>query len=159
MHTVSLLRSEAVKCPADNRSLHLLPCEIKYDGPADVNAYFHPVPVNEEAGFQEIVPEGTLISHFRGHRLLGVQADLPEGHRGYVFRSEDLPNHQDTYVDEDEGEESSHAEVVRWRPTTQFTKFNIWLDDGVPSTESDTVVRSLHWLQLAPLIHAPVPAQ
>lgn len=69
--------------PADETPIpecvpHLLPCEIKYSGPAPVNVYFKPSP--GAAG------SSPLQSEFRGRRLQGSMLEFPEGYEGLLLQ-------------------------------------------------------------------------
>lgn len=58
--------------------VNLLPCNIKYDGPAPVESYFIQIkdPLTNE-----------LTSNFRGRKLIGKEIELPEDINGYVLES------------------------------------------------------------------------
>jgi hypothetical protein len=65
-------KSEEARTSSD---VHLLPCNIHYDGPAPVESYFHP----------KHGQNGELVANFRGRKLVGEVVDLPEKTKGSVI--------------------------------------------------------------------------
>lgn len=63
------MEDTSIKSNTVNRSIHCLPCQIEYDGPAPVSTYFLVSPGQEE---------NTYVSHLRGRRLVGKEVKLPE---------------------------------------------------------------------------------
>jgi hypothetical protein len=55
--------------------VHLLPCNIHYDGPAPVESYFHP----KQSSSAE------LTANFRGRRLVGEIVELPSNIEGTIL--------------------------------------------------------------------------
>ena len=62
--------------------LHKLPCDVKYDGPAEVNQMFC------------ISEDGT--ASFRGRRLHSKHCDVPEGYTGVMLKSDNANALTDT---------------------------------------------------------------
>jgi hypothetical protein len=62
--------------PAPLCDVHHLPCHLSHDGSAKVSTYFLP----------KAAPGGGLVAHLRGRELAGLEAPLPAGVEGAVFR-------------------------------------------------------------------------
>ncbi|KAJ1425495.1 ribonuclease H2, subunit C [Ochromonadaceae sp. CCMP2298] len=58
-------------------SLHLLPCDIDYDGPAPVNSFFQ-MQVSERGARGKARGAVELVGAFRGRELVGAQMSLPQ---------------------------------------------------------------------------------
>ena len=64
-------------------SLHLLPFNIQYSGPANVKAYFDP----QEISSSYTGEDGAYKAYFRGRALLGTRIALPAGYIGQIWKS------------------------------------------------------------------------
>ncbi|CAG9532059.1 unnamed protein product [Cercopithifilaria johnstoni] len=78
---------------------HLLPCKIKYDGPAKVSQYF----ITEELG------DGKKVATFRGRILNGVKQQFPDGYVLYAVVEKE--NRDNSRVFEISGSATS---LMRW---------------------------------------------
>lgn len=77
---------------SDVGSLHILPCHIKYSGPAPVSDFFHPTNIggNVPPSIENVVHKSTTAdvqkeAYFRGRRLVGTEIVIPPNYVGYVF--------------------------------------------------------------------------
>ncbi|XP_036619520.1 ribonuclease H2 subunit C [Trichosurus vulpecula] len=111
--------------------LHLLPCEIKHDGPAAINRFFSPA---IRPG-----PSGPVVS-FRGRSLHGEEVALPSGYAGLVLREEDRPD----------GPEDRTIQAIG-----TFSGFTLWGLETPPGPDA-RMHGALSWPSLATAIHAPV---
>ncbi|XP_068182271.1 ribonuclease H2 subunit C [Antennarius striatus] len=117
---------------ADRPSVHLMPCEIEHDGPAQVSQYFDATTKNSKQ-------EKTVS--FRGRRLKGQELSCPQGYTGLVVKEINKP--------------SSDQEDRTVRLTSVFDKFTYWNLETPPNSD-DTVVMAMDWPDLAEAIHRPV---
>ncbi|XP_074087156.1 ribonuclease H2 subunit C [Macrotis lagotis] len=111
--------------------LHLLPCEIRHNGPAAVERFFSPA---IRPG-----PAGPVVS-FRGRSLHGEEVPLPSGYAGLVLREEDKA----------QGSEDRTVMVVG-----TFDSFSLWGLETSPGPEA-RIRGALSWPSLAAAIHGPV---
>ncbi|XP_033853445.3 ribonuclease H2 subunit C isoform X1 [Acipenser ruthenus] len=117
---------------AGGDSVHLLPCEIEHDGPANVGRYFSPA-VKET--------KSEMIVSFRGRGLKGQEVSVPQGYSGMVLKEDHKP------VSEDEDRS------LRVRST--FSTLTCWNLETPPSSD-DGVVMAMNWPVIAEAIHAPI---
>lgn len=110
-------------------SAHLLPCEIKYTGPALVSAYFKPT-----------TGKRSLEATFRGRALKGIDLPLPEGYVGSML--------QDTVqADVADGEER------RWLHRGSIGSVSFWKHDDLPHDE-EPIFKCMRWTSIANVLHA-----
>lgn len=95
-------------------TVHLLPCEIEYTGPAPVSQYFKPKPAAKKGA-----AEGTMEACFRGRQLRGVEVKPPAGYSGAVL--------QDT-VNASVGD----GEQRKWLHKSSFDSFTYWKHGEAP---------------------------
>jgi len=76
--------------PGDGAQVHHLPCDIAYDGPAPVRAFFVPRAAPADATGQA-APPGRLAAAFRGRAMEGQAVPLPAGVVGAVLREGRVP--------------------------------------------------------------------
>ncbi|XP_062481257.1 ribonuclease H2 subunit C [Pezoporus occidentalis] len=107
----------------------LLPCELRYRGPAPVAAFLR---VRSGDG-------GELWASFRGRRMGGRDLPVPHGYRGMVLQEEDPPH----------GDEGRCVTVIG-----TFDAIRDWGADGVPPPGG--LALTLQWGDIAQAIHAPV---
>ncbi|XP_069063958.1 ribonuclease H2 subunit C [Pleurodeles waltl] len=117
---------------ASQDPMHLLPCEIEYDGSAGVENYFTPA-IRQR-------PTEKVVS-FRGRCLRGQEVALPDGYVGMVLKEDHKP-----CSEEDD-------RCVRVKST--FRAFMSWNLETPPSSD-DSVLMSIMWPKIAEAIHAPV---
>ncbi|KAM9510722.1 ribonuclease H2 subunit C [Guaruba guarouba] len=116
--------------PAAPLQAQLLPCGLRYHGPAPVAAFLR---VQRGTG-------GELWASFRGRLMGGRDLPLPHGYRGMVLQEEDAPH----------GDEDRCVTV-----TGTFDAIRDWGADGVPPPGG--LALALQWGDIAQAIHAPVP--
>uniref|UniRef100_A0A671NW55 Ribonuclease H2 subunit C-like n=1 Tax=Sinocyclocheilus anshuiensis TaxID=1608454 RepID=A0A671NW55_9TELE len=78
---VTAIRLDSLK-QADKPQIHLLPCEIEHDGPAEVFKFFNPT-VKEHK-------HETTVS-FRGRGLKGQELHCPNGYTGLELKEVQKP--------------------------------------------------------------------
>jgi hypothetical protein len=103
----------------------MLPCRIEHDGPARVATYFK---VTDGAG------EGKEAA-FRGRRLLGQSAALPEGAQGLI-------------LEQAWGEHDDQILLARGR----FTEVTHWQHDARPGPDA-LYAKWMEWLALSRAVH------
>lgn len=104
---------------------HLVPVNIKYDGPAKVSSYFKSN-INDQ--------NKNLTSSFRGKPLVGKSVKIPENFIGIVGSSK----------------EDEEKKVVKAKST--FDSITYWKWDQQPN-ERDHLQQSLNWLEISEAIH------
>ncbi len=123
--TVSLSLSSPSFPPSE---IHLLPCNIHYDGPESVSNYFRPSPsLSLSPSLSGGTGTGTeLLSNFRGRRLVGRVVSLPEHTAGVVM-------------------EVVNKETIRTHQS--FSHFTVWEHDIQPDTR--VIQDALDWIDIA----------
>jgi hypothetical protein len=101
--------------------IHLLPCNIEFDGTAPVNSYFQ---ISEGKRDQ-------MLAHFRGRELVGRKLKLPDGVIG-------LNAVQDT---------RKQSDNINWEITGNFDEINVWQHDV--AMDLTQINESLEWFELA----------
>lgn len=116
----------------DKSQIHLLPCEIEHDGPAEVSRFFTPTVKDQK--YEKTVS-------FRGRGLKGQEVSCPQGYTGLVLKEVQRP--------------SSDQEDRIVKVSSVFNNFVYW-NLETPPTSDDGVVMAMAWPKLAEMIHAPV---
>ncbi len=123
-----MLSEPAAKNEADLESVkkdlsvvHLLPCNIEFDGTAPVNSYFQ---ISEGKRDQ-------MLTHFRGRELVGKKLKLPDGVIG-------LNAVQDT---------RKQSDNIHWEITGNFHEINVWQHDV--AMDLTQINECLEWFELA----------
>ncbi|KAM4554729.1 ribonuclease H2 subunit C [Odontesthes bonariensis] len=117
---------------AKRAPVHLMPCEIEHNGPAQVSQYF-------TATTKDHKQEKTVS--FRGRELKGQEISCPEGYTGLVLKEINKP--------------SSDQEDRTVRVSSVFDKLTYWNLETPPNSD-DTVVMAMGWPELADAIHGPI---
>ncbi|KAL2077390.1 hypothetical protein ACEWY4_026894 [Coilia grayii] len=117
---------------ADELQVHLLPCEIEHDGPAEVSRYF-------TAAIKDRKHELTVS--FRGRGFKGQEVICPQGYTGLVLKQVHKPS-----SDQEDG-------VVK--VSSVFHNLTYWNLETPPSSD-DGVVMAMGWPELAEAIHGPI---
>uniref|UniRef100_A0A8C1UYP8 Ribonuclease H2, subunit C n=1 Tax=Cyprinus carpio TaxID=7962 RepID=A0A8C1UYP8_CYPCA len=128
---VTAIRLDSLK-QADKPQIHLLPCEIEHNGPAEVFKFFNPT-VKERK-------HETTVS-FRGRGLKGQELHCPQGYTGLVLKEVQKP--------------ASDQEDRVVKVSSVFHHFTYWNLETPPTTD-DGVVMAMAWPQLAEAMHGPV---
>ncbi|KAF5899921.1 ribonuclease H2 subunit C-like, partial [Clarias magur] len=105
--------------------VHLLPCDIEHDGPAQVAEFFTPT-------VKEKKPEKTVS--FRGRGLKGQEVMHPEGYTGLVLKEVQRP--------------SSDQEDRVVKVSSEFHSFTYW-NLETPPTSDDRIIMAMAWPKLA----------
>lgn len=147
---------------------NVLPCKIHHTGTATGSQDYFPVEdykgylqkrkelqhVKDVQDEQEPALENddVKIAHFRGRRLLGVKADLPENYVGCVLQEGDfrMVAARPGVDDEQDGEPVS---VKTWTPVTKFESMMVWGHETVPSKTTDPYRAGINdWVNLSHLV-------
>lgn len=112
--------------------VHLLPCEIEHNGPAQISQYF-------TATVKDREHEQTVS--FRGRELKGQEISCPQGYTGLVLKEVNRPG--------------SDEEDRTVRISSVFDKLTYW-NLETPPTSDDTIVIAMDWPDLSKAIHGPV---
>ncbi|XP_048732781.2 ribonuclease H2 subunit C-like [Ostrea edulis] len=117
-------------------SVHFFPCEIKYNGEAEVSRYF-------ETSIKKCKEDekDTCTAVFRGRLLNGKIENVPSGYTGIIMKEPRRP-----FSEEDERNVTI---------THNFDKFHYWNLDKKPSAD-DRYSQMLDWIDLAKTLHSPV---
>ncbi|KAJ2820381.1 hypothetical protein FBU31_005245 [Coemansia sp. 'formosensis'] len=124
--------------------LHLLPCAVKYSGPANTSTYFLP----------QQQPDSTYEATFRGRQLHGRKVCLPDNYTGHVVVDSVATNDASDSAFESETPETPAAEQRVILSAGQFDSFTVWEHDRVPAEDDDEFITSLEWISVAASIHA-----
>ncbi|CAG8488610.1 9140_t:CDS:2 [Paraglomus occultum] len=110
------------------QEMHLLPCNIKYNGKANVNAYF-------------------LIEELDTNQ----SANMDDDATSYIFKETNQPpiSQQTSMNDPDE-------RTRYWDIAQTFQSFMLWDQDDAPDS-NDCVVKAMDWMNVARCIHEPTP--
>ncbi|KAI9355409.1 ribonuclease H2, subunit C [Zopfochytrium polystomum] len=131
-------------------TIDVLPCEIEYDGPAPVTAFFRREPVpsatvpvigQQAAGGAEADGASasvTLKAAFRGRGLTATSVPVPSGYTGVVLRHEG-------------GMSSNTLSAV-----ASFDRINVWAHDDRPTITNDNYLKAIAWLAVSDDLHAPI---
>ncbi|KAM4621598.1 ribonuclease H2 subunit C [Polymixia lowei] len=112
--------------------VHLMPCEIEHNGPAQVSQYL--------AATTKDRKHETTVS-FRGRGLRGQELSCPQGYTGLVLK--------------EVNKTGSDQEDRTVKVTSVFEKLTYWNLETPPNSD-DTVVMAMAWPELAEAIHGPV---
>uniref|UniRef100_A0A8C7H6S4 Ribonuclease H2, subunit C n=1 Tax=Oncorhynchus kisutch TaxID=8019 RepID=A0A8C7H6S4_ONCKI len=126
--TLQLDSVSQAECP----SVHLLPCEIEHDGPAEVSQFF-------TATIKDQKHEKTVS--FRGRGLKGQEVSCPQGYTGLVLR--------------EVNKSGSDQEDRTVKVSSVFHKVTYWNLETSPNSD-DGIVMAMAWPDLAEAIHGPV---
>lgn len=158
---------KASSSATQSSSVHMLPCFIAYDGPAQVSTYFtpliQPLPSNSSSTQQ---PQ-KYRNAFRGRQLTGEKLALPKGCTGLVLQ-EDVTKTTGV-LSEAAAAQSSHGgsskrkatsitnSKLEWTAEHRFDALWLWNRDE-ELHERDGIKRCINeWLPLAAAIHEPLP--
>ncbi|KAJ8405188.1 hypothetical protein AAFF_G00321790 [Aldrovandia affinis] len=129
--SVTLLQLGSV-VQADKPQVHLLPCEIEQDGPAEVSRYFTSAVKDRKH---------EMSVSFRGRGLKGQEVSCPQAYTGLVLKEDHKP--------------TTDQEDRTVRVSSVFHHFTYWNLETQP-TSDDAVVMAMAWPELAEAIHGSV---
>nr|XP_020450739.1 ribonuclease H2 subunit C isoform X2 [Monopterus albus] len=118
---------------AQRAPVHLMPCEIEHNGPAQVSQYL--TATTKDRKYEKTVS-------FRGRGLKGQELSCPQGYTGLVLKE----------VVDKPGSDQEDRTV---RVSSVFDKVTYWNLETPPNSD-DTVVMAMDWPELAEAIHGPV---
>ncbi|CAN8002616.1 unnamed protein product [Ixodes hexagonus] len=129
MAATAVLKLESARLKEKVRG-HLLPCQIKYRGVANVSRFFDP--------FVEPVQDSkdSLKTSFRGRPLLGRQVAVPPDFAGVVFKTA-----------------ATDADSKSLYATGSFEEFVYWNWSTAPS-HNDKVAQLDDWVAVANALHS-----
>ncbi|KAJ1895870.1 hypothetical protein LPJ71_006657, partial [Coemansia sp. S17] len=99
--------------------LHLLPCAVKYSGPANTSTYFLP---QQQADL-------TYEASFRGRQLHGRKVRLPENYTGHIVVDSVASNEVSDSAFESETPDIPAAEQRVILSAGQFDSLTVWEHD------------------------------
>ncbi|KAK4158266.1 ribonuclease H2 non-catalytic subunit-domain-containing protein [Chaetomidium leptoderma] len=145
------LKSEASSGETPKATPHLLPCRVHHTGSVEPVQSFWEPKVNED---------GTPTAYFRGRKLLGKTAKLPEGYRGVVAVT--CAAEEPSGLPEEGGVIDLEAETPQGSLQVQaeFDEMVVWAHEAAVDASADPYLRGAEeWLALAEKIHSyPSPA-
>ncbi|XP_034399459.1 ribonuclease H2 subunit C [Cyclopterus lumpus] len=112
--------------------VHLMPCEIEHNGPAQVSKYL--TATTKDCKLEKAVS-------FRGRGLKGQEISCPQGYTGLVLK--------------EINKSSSDQEDRTLRVSSVFDKLTYWNLETPPNSD-DSIVMAMDWPELAEAIHGPV---
>ncbi|XP_049592726.1 ribonuclease H2 subunit C [Syngnathus scovelli] len=116
---------------APREQLHLIPCEIEHNGPAQISQYFNAAIKDNQ--------EKTVS--FRGRGLKGQELTCPPGSTGLVLKEINMPG--------------TDQEDRTLKVSCMFDKLTYWNLENPPNSD-DAVVMAMDWPELAQAIHGAV---
>ncbi|XP_061900210.1 ribonuclease H2 subunit C [Entelurus aequoreus] len=117
---------------APRQPVHMIPCDIEHNGPAQVSQYF-------TAAVKDRKHEKTVS--FRGRGLKGQELTCPQGYTGLVL--------------EEINTTGSDQEDRTLKVSSVFDKLTYWNLETPPNSD-DAVVMAMDWPELAAAIHGAV---
>lgn len=130
--------------------VHSLPCEIDFEGPANVDTYFVP---ND----QESEQVGNLVANLRGRRLVGRRYVLPERCVGLYCKQDwdfDQEQDEDDKDDEEEEEEAMDGQGKRiLQVQSRFEAITHWNQDQIPRPNQDETPVWLEFVRFSRVLH------
>lgn len=117
---------------AEQLPVHLMPCEIEHNGPAEVSQFF-------DATIKDRKYEKTVS--FRGRGLKGQEVSCPQGYTGIVLR--------------EVNKTGSDQEDRTVKVTSMFKNLTYWNLETLPNAD-DGVVVAMGWPELAEAIHEAI---
>jgi len=146
------------KCDVvQKNSIHLLPCNIKYSGPANVSSYFCP----QKSDLGSLDQEEWFDARFRGRQLTGSSIALPDTATGIVFQLNQKPIQRKTSVPSSSEKSTSPSSlssesVVELQASQKFDHIMIWNKDLNQVDENNLKLMLTEWPSLAKAVHDPL---
>ncbi|KAJ2492212.1 hypothetical protein IWW37_001660 [Coemansia sp. RSA 2050] len=131
-------KAQAIDC------LHLLPCAVKYSGPASTSTYFLP----------QQQPDLTYEATFRGRQLLGWKVHLPDSYTGHIVVDSVATSEASDSAFESEASDMPAAEQRVISSAGSFDSLTVWEHDRLPVKDDDEFITTLEWISVAASIHA-----
>lgn len=112
--------------------VHLMPCNIDYNGPAEVGRYFNSCIKTDK---------GASKGSFRGRCILGKTVSMPSGYKGVITNEKNAI--------------FSDAQSRKLEVTKSFDKMTYWNLETRPS-QNDAIMNAFDWASVASILHAPI---
>lgn len=122
---------------SESSELHLLPCNIQYDGPAPVKSFF----------IQKNGKNNDKIAYLRGHELVGEVVDISKDWLGVVAVKASNKSNLDSEQDPSKGRHE-----VNMLAEGSFDSFTLWQHDVAPNMAQ--VEELLEWRDVANSLHS-----
>jgi len=122
---------------SESSELHLLPCNIQYDGPAPVKSFF----------IQKSGKNNDKIAYLRGHELVGEVVDISKDWLGVVVVKASNKSNLDSEQDPSKGRNE-----VNMLAEGNFDSFTLWQHDVAPNMAQ--VEELLEWREVANSLHS-----
>jgi hypothetical protein len=104
--------------------LNYLPCDIKFEGPTEVNSYFQ---ITRDA------KDDSMRSHFRGRELRGKVITIPSTVEGLCITCSSISSKQ-------------------WEVSGHFDRLNLWQHDVLPETA--VLEDYMDWFEVSNSVHS-----
>ncbi|KTW27337.1 hypothetical protein T552_02320 [Pneumocystis carinii B80] len=135
---------------SNDSKVHLLPCQIHWDGPADVSKYFN---------IRSMPDNSTYYATFRGHGLEGNSFILPSTYEGVIYDTDDHVSQDFEQLNDDCCINNTCLNNItvptkKWHQIGSFSAFNIWKQIPNYDSEFRTCIRTLkEWINLANIVN------
>ncbi|ORY84350.1 ribonuclease H2, subunit C [Protomyces lactucae-debilis] len=127
----------------------LLPCLVKYSGPAPVADHFHPVELDQVAGE---VAGPQKEAYFRGRRLLGSDVAIPTGYKAFVLDNSAQAQTQPMSRREEDEDEAELEEVRTFKVQAALSSLTCYGNANLPDPKAP-VNKIEAWLALSQVLH------
>ena len=167
---------------SDTASLHWIPCNIDYDGPAPVQVYFHPEKINQQhppkdekietniradgldTSSSSGSPSSIVAASFRGRGLLArCDKKLPKDAIGTVLFQSSGDNGSESGPDSGKDKMSSGEQfnsILEWEHEWNENRLIAnSASNKVDLNSESTVDKSLALMQLLRSVHDPLPVE
>ncbi|KAJ3056158.1 Ribonuclease H2 subunit C [Rhizophlyctis rosea] len=131
----------SITFPEDNptipsqQNIHLLPCQIDHNGPANISSYFLVTETPSTKPDVASTPAApTYDATFRGRGLKGVTVPVPENFQGFVLREGRTP--------------PDSSAVKDLRVESVFDTFTTWGHTILPTRSNDSVLKAMAWANI-----------
>jgi hypothetical protein len=126
----------------------VLPCLVKFDGPAPVAEHFTTVdlPPAEDAASAAPIKE----AYFRGRKLLSISLSLPENYTAYVLDASSQAQSQP--LNKDDEEDAEMEEVRTFKAQAEMSKVTVYGNSTLPDASSPHL-KIEAWIALAKVLH------
>ncbi|KAG5518737.1 hypothetical protein PMAC_002706 [Pneumocystis sp. 'macacae'] len=140
----------------NNCKIHLLPCHIHWDGPANVSKYFNVRLPSDESSY---------YATFRGRGLKGRLIALPSDYEGIVYDIDDDFFQIQGQLSNNDNNNNVRSEIAdldeiiepikKWHQIDAFSSFNLWdHQDCYEESPMDPEKTLKEWIDLANILHS-----
>ncbi|KAG2174510.1 hypothetical protein INT44_006773 [Umbelopsis vinacea] len=136
------------------QTVHLLPCQIDHNGPAQVSTYFV-----QTDGVDPLNGGPCKVAAFRGRQLFGVTNRLPSELKGMgffafqamsismIFTKAPVVGH--VYSERRHSDDMEDETTANHGCIEIFDEFTVWKHDHAPDTKSDPFFVAMEWNNIA----------